>query len=618
MSRVIFNRIVVKSPQQNSAEPWKRSGGWPVRLGIGAGYAVLAIALTWPVATAIGDHLPLGPEKVASVPALNAWTVWWNGDRARYGFTEYWNAPIFAPSHHALAFSEAQLTTIIVAPILYAAGPAAAYNIYLLTVLTLNGVATCRLLTRVELALLPAVIGGGLVETLPIVHWQLGVLQLTTICGVVWVFDRLIAFRDRPNVVNSLWLGVAACVCYAACNYFGLFLSVLLPLTCLPLLFGRWLDWRFWLGGFASLIVAAVLCSPILWAQFEAKREYQWSREESLLASLSAKPRDYFTPPWRALIEGPDLKDAKRPLWMLGGGPFKLLLAAAGVVAGLCTRGRRRWTLFLALFGGVAFVLSLGPPFEVRGWSAYKLIMAVHPELALARSPFRFAFFVQLAIALLAANVIDALWRSTWWGARRIGSDSVRDEPIDAAGGASVSLGSRRAPPLRIAIVTVGGALSIAIGSYAAIEVWPARQTLFAMPSLDQAWIRWLVSNSDPDSPVLCLPFPAGSTVEDYERTAIFMLEQMGHRRPMVGGYSGFFPPGFLRLKDMMQTFPDDAVIAELRSRKVHFVVIADPALFAVADRATSLRLAFRDGDAKVRIYQVLPPPIDYDRFFEP
>ncbi|MBA3315448.1 MAG: hypothetical protein H0T47_19440, partial [Planctomycetaceae bacterium] len=361
------------------------------------------------------------------MPALNAWTVWWNADRARYGFSEYWHAPIFSPSRYALAFSEAQPTSLIVALIVYAAGPAAGYNIYLLAVLTLNGVVTFRLLKRTGLAIVPALLGGVLVETLPMVHWQLGVLQLTAICGVVWTIDRLVVLRDAPTIANAALLGVAAFLCYAACNYFGLFLSVLLPLTFLPLVFGRWLDWRFWLFVAASAVVAGMLSLPILWAQFEAKREYEWHRDESLIVSLSAQPRDYLTTPWRPRIEGPDFKDPKRPLWMLGGGPFKLFLATAGIVAGLCMRGRRRWTLFVILFGAAAFGLSLGPAFEIRQWSPYKAVMALHPGLALARSPFRFAFFVQLATAMLAANAIDGLWKAAFALGRRLsrGSKSV-------------------------------------------------------------------------------------------------------------------------------------------------------------------------------------------------
>ncbi|MGC1273635.1 MAG: hypothetical protein WBC44_08020 [Planctomycetaceae bacterium] len=602
---------------------------------VALGYLVLAMSITWPLATSLLDHVSLGWEGVASVPALNVWTVWWNADRAGAGLRDYWHAPIFHPTRYSFAFSEAQPTTLVVAPLASLVGPVFAYNVYLLAVLTLNGLTAFRLLRRVGLVFVPALLGGVIVETLPIVQWQLGVLQLTTLCGVLWVLDRLVALRDgqaarrteqertdvrptaetspsespppslpRVRATDAVLLAVAAAACYAACNYFGLFLSVLLPLSFLPLVWGRWCSWKFWVLLVLSAAIAAGLSAPILLAQLAAKTEYKWSREEGLLYRLSAQPRDYLNPHQPPLIEGLDLKDPNRHLWTLGPGPFKVILAATGLAAGLMMRGRRRWTLFLILFGGWAFLLSLGLAWEVvdgprirlrateydpvTGWLPYRWLMAAHPGLSLARSPFRFAFFVHLAIALLAANSLDAVWV----GARR--------------------LATRWRPVVARSVVAMASVFVLAVGGYAAAEIVPTKQNLFALPSLDQAWIRWLKENSDPARPILCLPFPMGENVGDYERTALFMYEQIGHRRAMVGGYSGFFPPSFLDLKSMMTHFPDEVVIDELRDREIEYVVSSDENWTMLAKRTASLRLAFRDEDAKVSVFAI-QPPVDLD-----
>lgn len=607
---------------------------WPraiVRTFVALGYLGLALSITWPLAGSLVDHVSLGWEGVASVPALNVWTVWWNADRAGDGLRDYWHAPIFHPTRYSFAFSEAQPTTLIVAPLASWAGPVFAYNVYLISALALNGLITFRLLRRVGLAGVPAWLGGVMVETLPIVQWQVGVLQLTTLCGALWVLDRLVALRDgraaqqpeqkrsdvpstteksrsefpppsssRVRVTDAVLLGVAAALCYAACNYFGLFLSVLLPLSFAPLVWGRWSHWKFWALLLFSSVVAAGLSAPILLAQFAAKSEYQWSREEGLLYRLSAHPRDYFNPHQPPLIEGPDFKDPERHLWTLGPGPFKIILAATGIATGLMMDGRRRWALFLVLFGGWAFVLSLGLAWEivdgprlrmratefdpVTGWLPYRWLMASHPGLALARSPFRFAFFVQLAIALLATNALDAAW---------VGSRQ---------------LATRWKPAVARFLVATASVFVLAAGGYAAVEIAPTKQNLFAMPSLDQAWIHWLKDHSDPARPILCLPFPMGGNVNDYERTALFMYEQVGHRRAMVGGYSGFFPPSFLDLKSMMTHFPDEVVIDELRDRDVEYIVSADENWTRLAGQTASLRLAFRDEDAKVSVFAIQPP----------
>lgn len=556
------------------------------------GTIALAVATTWPLATSPATRLPLGTEEVASVPLLNAWTVWWNADRAKYGFTNYWHAPIFAPARYAFAFSEAQPTTLAVAPLVWAIGPGVAYNAYLLAVLTLNGLIAYRLLRRVGLAIVPSILGGAAVETLPFVHWQLGVLQLTTACGVLWVLDRLVALRDKPSGLDAALLGLAAALCYAACNYWGMFLSVLISVGLPALVWGRWRDWRFWASLGASGAVAAFLSLPILWVQWAAKQEYAWHRDESLLVSLSAHPRDYLTTPWRPAIIGPFPLDADRPLWMLGPGVIKITLAAAGVLAGLLTRGRRRWTLFLLLFAAAAFGLSFGPSRWVYGWwptrgivtwSPYKVLIAVHPGLKLARSPFRFCFFVQIAVALLAANLIDGLWVGVRWLARGWRTWLRR---------------------------TVVGSVSTVVfltGLLAAIEVWPAPQRLYDLPRLDQRWIVWLREHTDPAAPIVTFPFPEGTGVGDYERTARFMYEQIGHGRPMVEGYSGFFPDDFLNLRDQLFKFPEPQVLDELERRGVKTVVVASPEWTEMADDSPRLRLDFRDEDAKVSVYSILP-----------
>lgn len=634
--------------------PSEHGRPWMARVALIGAYTALAVLLTWPLAASLMTHLPLGSEGVASVPFLNAWTVWWNADRAGYGFSGYWHAPIFHPARYAFAFSEAQPTTLVVGLLVPIGGPALAYNVYLLGVLTLNGLVAFRLLSRVGLATVPAMLGGTMAETLPFVHWQLGVLQLATLCGVLWVFDRLVALRngtvsgrrldaDAPEPVaraeralgtaalelspsspvppsplppirvrDALLLGVAAAICYAACNYWGLYLSVLLPLALPPLAWGRWRDWRFWASMIGVGALAAALCGPILWAQWKAKAEYDWEREESLLVDLSAQPRDYATTPWPAAVpafEPQGLKDPSRALWMLGPGTEKVALAAAGIVVGLLTRGRRRWTLFLLLLAGWAFFLSLGPKLEIvewnhwrmrtdsaaaaAGWVPYHLLMKVHPGLSLARSPFRFAFFVQIATVLLAANLLDGLWRGGRWLAR-----------------------DWRPAPQR-AFVTTASAAAVLLGVFAVTEVWPQRhgfftfhrQRLYALPSLDQAWIRWLRENTDPRQPIVDLPFPTGARVDDYERTARFMYEQIGHRRPMVQGYSGFFPDDFLELKDRIPSLPDVGLLDDLYARDVRHVVATTPEWTAKLGRSGRLRLVFRDEVAKVSVYSLLPSP---------
>ena len=103
-------------------------------------FLLLAVASTWPLGSRIGSAIPKGTERVATVPLFNQWTIWWNADRAGRMFDGYWNAPIFVPSDHSFALSEAQPTTVLVAPVVWISGSRTlGYNAYLLCMLTLNG-----------------------------------------------------------------------------------------------------------------------------------------------------------------------------------------------------------------------------------------------------------------------------------------------------------------------------------------------------------------------------------------------------------------------------------------------------------------------------------------------
>ena len=173
-----------------------------------AAYLVLAIVSTWPLARFGASALPLGTESAATVPLLNVWTIWWNADRAAHLYCGYWDAPIFAPTPGTFAFSEPMPTTVVVAPLVWFGGHRIlAYNGFLLAALTLNGWTAFRLLRSMRLRWLACVLGGGLVEMLPLVHSELGVLQMVPLCGIVWTIHALVPVRQasRLEAFDSCW-----------------------------------------------------------------------------------------------------------------------------------------------------------------------------------------------------------------------------------------------------------------------------------------------------------------------------------------------------------------------------------------------------------------------------
>ena len=164
------------------------------------------------------------------------------------------------------------------------------------------------------------------------------------------------------------------------------------------------------------------------------------------------------------------------------------------------------------------------------------------------------------------------------------------------------------------------------------LEVWPAPQRLHrcASPSEVPVWVMWLRENTYSDDAVVCLPFPTGYNVGDYEDTATWMYWATFHRRRLVNGYSGFFPATFVSLKESLNTFyrnpgdeaakpqlrmysPDNAGLKRLNACGAKYVVLKRS--FATRDEVwqhplTKFRWAWVTGDEREQldIYQIEPP----------
>ena len=672
-------RVVTRSP-------WRRS---LLRFAL---YLVLALVATRPLAMSLGSGILYGCESEATVPLLNLWTLWWNADRAASGFGGYWTAPIFHPTQGTFAFSEAQPTMLVVAPLVWLTGNRVlAYNVYQLLILTLNGWAAERLLRRIGHRPWLACCGGAMCELLPFVWWQLGVVQLTTLFGIIWTVSALLdLFEDTPTrsvskdmsegvkgevnenegevqqtstpqtstngsrfwrpslltlrvAVEELHLGLklggAFGLTYWMCNYWGLFLALILIPASVTLWNGRLRQARFWRDILLASVVAGVMILPIAAIQRTLSKEHTWQREASVIIGLSAHPRDLTDTPWPGLVPGLEHpEETRRDVWPLGGGGLKLWLAPIGLIAALATRGRRRWGLFVAAFGLIAFGLSLGPssrfadnlPGGLAKESPYEWLQKFVPGFALIRSPFRFVLFVQLAAVWLSVEALDLLDPRRW---RRAASR------VDSLAGASPCTAEAAEPSPCRSLLTMTQWLCrtplLVASLLVTFEVVPPVQTLHECRSPHDlpVWVMWLRDVAPSHEPVACLPFPTGINVQNYLATTEWMYWSTFHRHPLVNGYSGFFPISFLEIKGGLEQFDHNGAaevdgivqpqlkrypannpgLTKLNVSGVEYVVV--PRWFATRDDvwthpATKFRWAWMTSDEteQIDIYQVLPP----------
>ena len=135
-----------------------------------------------------------------------------------------------------------------------------------------------------------------------------------------------------------------------------------------------------------------------------------------------------------------------------------------------------------------------------------------------------------------------------------------------------------------------------------------------SLPPLDLElpWLDWLESETAEDDVLAFFPFPEGRSAGDYLGTSQWMFWQMRHWRPMVGGYSGFFPQRFRRLKKQMEDFPSPAALEALHDIGVRYclvprmVIEARPAPDPTAP--VTLEMVFRDEEHELAVFALRGP----------
>jgi hypothetical protein len=302
------------------------------------------------------------------------------------------------------------------------------------------------------------------------------------------------------------------------------------------------------------LVIAGGLLWPVLGAQ--AIRLSGYTRSAETIRNNSARLIDYA----RA---NPSTLGSRTLPWFGGATRSdQRLYPGSGLIAfallGSAVLWKQRQYRVLAsmwLLLVTALAVSLGPRVAIGDWQPYDLLRQYHPGFTQLRSPFRAAVFVQIALVALAGIGLTALWRWRAWVGRI----------------------------LAIGVVTISLAEGLA---------FPAR--LYALPAgpLQADWVAWLSREAQPDGAVAMIPFPARSTVNEYEATVIAMLQALEHHHPIVNGYSGWFPLEYRRLRRAMVFFPDARSQDLLcRSGAVYWVVdtaaLSEAAYLALADWPT-------------------------------
>jgi F5/8 type C domain-containing protein len=216
------------------------------------GYAVITVALTWPLAVSLNAVVAsdLGD------PLLSAAILWWNAHHLPFSST-WWNGQFFFPSSDTLALSDHRIGLgIFATPLIQlGASPVAAYNVTFLMTWWLSALAAYALTWTLTANRAAAFLAGCVFGFNPFRAGHLAHLELLAAYCLPIVLLALHRWRDTRAPRWLVLLSAALFLQALSSGYFFFYMAVFIGL------------WLVWFGGAATLreyaMLAAALAAPL-------------------------------------------------------------------------------------------------------------------------------------------------------------------------------------------------------------------------------------------------------------------------------------------------------------------------------------------------------------------
>jgi hypothetical protein len=505
-------------------------------------------------------------------PLLNAWALAWVAHQLPRAPAHLFDANIFYPERRTLAFSETLLVPgALAAPLRWAgAGPLFVYNLVFLSGFVVSGAGVALLVRELTGSGAAGIVGGLVFAFLPFrfdhyPHLQLQQTQFLPLA--LWAFHRLLrSGRLRDGVLFGSFTAAQV----LSCMYYGLFLVPYFTVVCGALLVTeRPIDRRRVVALIAAACIAVGAVFPVGRAYFGARRVVG-ERVAEEVANRSATWSSYLAPAEANLLYGKRFARFIQPEACLFLGFVPMALAAAALVVGRRDRRVPRLAYVLGLL--VAFDLSLG----FNGIEYRVLFEYVVPFRAL-RIPARMGMIVGFSVAVLAGFAVDAVLA-------RIRSTAAR----------------------RAAVVAIAAAILVEYAS------WPLESRRMATSPPDVYAAIVADRGDSPTAPIF--EFPAGPLDDP-----TYMYFSTFHWQYLVNGYSGFFPPAYIKLENALRPFPDGDGMEAIKSHGARYLVVHGERLFGARyetlipqlDRRSDLALLTRRPweHSEISVYRIV-----YDR----
>jgi hypothetical protein len=494
----------------------------------------LAVLNTYPLAvqadSVIGQH---------GDAYFSVWRLAWIAHQLVTDPRHLFDANIFYPESNTLAYSDAMLLPgVVLAPLNYAGiPPLVIYNLTLVGALALSGIAAYLLVARLTSSRAAGLVGGVIFAFSPhrfdhFDHLELQFAFWIPLATLAW-HRAAVSGRTRDCLL------VAACAAgqVLSCIYHGIFL--------LTWLAGLTAFWHFRRPVRAIRMGTLTLALPVVVLglyslPYLANRDRLGDRRPADVAVYSAEASDFLAAPNNSVLYG----------WTeRAGAPERHLFPG-----------------FVAIF---LVVIGVWPPFDrVRILHVAGLLLAL--QLVLGFNGFVYRTLYEWVLPFRGMRV------------------PARADILVLAGTAVLAgFGMRRLTTLFKSRRTAATAAALLIGLSAA--------ECLASPAVrdvdDQVspWYEWLADQRD----AVVFEWPVTVPWRLYNMIDVtYMYRSTLHWRPMVNGYSGYYPRSYTALLLAMRPFPDTDSIEYLQQRGVTMLIVHEVTGSRTPYPEAALRLA--------------------------
>jgi hypothetical protein len=274
-----------------------------VQAAVAVAFVFLSIVMTWPLATRITTAVSDPGD-----PYLNAWILDWDAWALTHQPSRLFDANIFHPAWHALAFSENLFgIAIVMFPAhLLGLGAITIHNLAMILGFAFCGYGAYLLGRQTTGSHLAGMAAGAAFAFLPYRFDHLAHLQIVWSGWLAILLAAVLSFAQKPTRGRAVRLAAALTMNGLTNIHWLLFGSLAALLTIVLLAPRQWpVDRRaYWTRAFAAFLASAILLLPFLLPYREASAAYAMKRNATENALGSAVPGDWLVAGARNLVHG--------------------------------------------------------------------------------------------------------------------------------------------------------------------------------------------------------------------------------------------------------------------------------------------------------------------------